>query len=696
MDRRPLPLVDQGEIVIKLSVAARKTIAIVFVVCVVVVLISWVDWTAQVKMPIILTVCAIGATLTNVVMTRHPVGAAIPVATQRAFACQQLAEAMMTRWTAEANTRGLNRHVMAVRWQWVPRSTRPGEQHQNLGLLRHGARTDAASSFVTDFYKLEKGRVILRGDPGAGKTTFALQILLELLRLRGESEPVPVLVSLSGWNLDKYPTLRDWLAFRLSQDFPSLNSEQPDMAYQLVETNMVLPILDGIDENSIFQRTRLLQALNATLSERDQLILTFRTAEYEETIRASEYLASAVVLEAVPLTMDDAIEYLDGFQTTGNPEDWTEFYREIRNRPNGALAEVCQNPLGLWLIASVYGVSGSTPSELAIQSKFRTVEEIKHRLFVRLVSSLHGQRSDGSRLPAKNRHKWDTEKIESTLSYFARHMNGSSDIRWWHLPAARVDGLPGSGSGLFFGITIGLLLGLAAAFTSGVAAGVVIGVIVGIGSAIAFGRASHLVPEPGVANLQVRGRVRPLSSALGIEVSYYACLIISVWLVNEISNSLIVAIIIGGVGFRLGFGIIFGWSVGLASWVRSSSADDLGRTPRSSRRDSFMLSTVVGLSAGVVFGVSSGLAVSSEYNWQTSVLVGILVGVSFALIGGLSVDPAWLNFFLTSVWLAIRRKAPWRLMNFLEYLHNLGLLRMDGSSYQFRHRDFEEYFFSRC
>ncbi|MFC7585951.1 hypothetical protein ACFQYP_21075 [Nonomuraea antimicrobica] len=66
-----------------------------------------------------------------------------------------------------------------------------------------------------------------------GKTTLAVQLLLRLLATRaadqaaatdGEVVPVPVLLPISGWDLRRHPGLQGWLAERLAQEYPALNS----------------------------------------------------------------------------------------------------------------------------------------------------------------------------------------------------------------------------------------------------------------------------------------------------------------------------------------------------------------------------------------------------------------------------------------------------------------------------------------
>ncbi|WP_125644945.1 hypothetical protein [Nonomuraea sp. WAC 01424] len=69
----------------------------------------------------------------------------------------------------------------------------------------------------------------------------------------------------------------------------------------------------------------------------------------------------------------------------------------------------------------------------------------------------------------------------------------------------------------------------------------------------------------------------------------------------------------------------------------------------------------------------------------------LVVGLVVGLVGGFVVGPlkgnrhAWLAFTIATAWLALKRRLPWRIMDFLDDAHRLGLLRAVGPVYQFRH-----------
>src|ERR1035437_3958110 len=70
------------------------------------------------------------------------------------------------------------------------------------------------------------GRLVVLGEPGAGKTMLMVRLVLDLLARRPRGGPVPVLASLSSWNLD-YHDLHGWLAAQLAIDYPALTASAP-------------------------------------------------------------------------------------------------------------------------------------------------------------------------------------------------------------------------------------------------------------------------------------------------------------------------------------------------------------------------------------------------------------------------------------------------------------------------------------
>jgi hypothetical protein len=71
---------------------------------------------------------------------------------------------------------------------------------------------------------------------------------------------------------------------------------------------------------------------------------------------------------------------------------------------------------------------------------------------------------------------------------------------------------------------------------------------------------------------------------------------------------------------------------------------------------------------GDVLGIGAGAA--------AAVLAWVLVSFAVAV---------WPSYAIAQIWLALRHRLPWPLMDFLADAHRRGVLRQEGAAYQFRH-----------
>ncbi len=359
-----------------------------------------------------------------------------------------LANLVLRDWQQEIRARGLaNPEPLAVRWNLtelpVTRTNDvPARTGGLLALLKRGqprfsGRTDRIEAMVEQFRRLPRQRLVILGSAGMGKTTLAVLLVRELLRSREDAAPVPVLVSLSSWDPDR-TDFADWLTNRLEETYPALRAADfgPGVTRSLVELGRLIPVLDGLDELPADVRPRAVAGLNAAVAASDPLILTCRTAEYQEMV-AHPYghaLTSGAVIEPASLSPDDVAAYVADRLPPGIGGSWPALISRIRTDRTGALSRAMETPLAVALLSKVHVETRTDPAPLLDPACFPDVESVTDHLFDHLIEAA----IDTNR-PAANarrgRRRWNPARTRRWLSFLARDLDAkqSTDLTWWTL-----------------------------------------------------------------------------------------------------------------------------------------------------------------------------------------------------------------------------------------------------------------------
>ncbi|MFJ9563204.1 hypothetical protein ACIRQQ_24550 [Streptomyces fuscichromogenes] len=353
----------------------------------------------------------------------------------RRRAADALAEAVREQWAAEARLRRLQ-DPEPIEVDWAPADRRLADHPENV---RRGGRLPAPRAWRVEdlaawFAGLPGRRLVVLGGPGSGKSVLAMRFVLARLAARRPGGPVPVLFPLAGW--DPLRTgLRDWLADRLAADYRPLGTVldgSRTLARSLLDTGLVLPVLDGFDELARPAYGEAVRRINAELDDDLPLLLTSRRAAWSAAVTDADVLTAAEVVELLPLDLAQASAHLertarplrtaDGVSGTA----WTPVLAELARRPRSAPARVLTTPLMVALARAVYGDTSRDPSELLDQERFASVGAIEEHLLGAFVPAAFADADPPAAADAERR---------LTLLARALHQRDTGRLAWWELEA---------------------------------------------------------------------------------------------------------------------------------------------------------------------------------------------------------------------------------------------------------------------
>lgn len=620
---------------------------------------------------------------------------------------EELAHTMHRQWATEADTRMLHRpQPLHLRWSTT---SRPVSAHPAavLGEDVVGGRPSrlrlrgGVDEIVTAFNQLPKRRLVLLGDPGAGKTVLAILLTLGLLEQRSaHGGPVPVLLSLSSWD-PRDEHLDTWMVRRVVEDYPALSNAEafgPRAAHRLVTDSHILPILDGLDEMPAGLHPAAIDALDRVPAGRP-LIVTCRSAEYEAAVTShGGVLATAAVIELEPVGVQEAIAFLS---VGGVADDarWVPVLAYLRAHPTAPLATALSSPLMVAQARAIYSDPATDPAELLTRERFADRAAIEDHLLNAFVPAVYRHRPlpPATGRPHRRVPQYSPELAHKWLAFIARDLNSrpTRDLVWWQLHSALAPG-----TRRVIGVLLEILTGFVAGLGVAIGVGLEVGVVAGLAGGFSAGLVAVPPSHPGHVNLRIRGRSRLfgrkllLGLAVGITTGSGALLTFgsAAWLGAGFPASLEMVL---KVGFGAGLGVGIGF--GIMAWVNTPTDTIRSPSPGYALRSDRVLSTfriaVETLGAGLVAGLVTGppgfgLPVGLAWGIAAGLGGGFAVGLAGRFVGrfqtGLAAS-AWGWFLLTRSWLALRGRLPWRLMRFLDDAHRRGVLRQAGATYQFRH-----------
>ena len=293
--------------------------------------------------------------------------------------------------------------------------------------------------------RVPTGRLVVLGEPGAGKTMLMVRLVLDVLARRSSGGRVPVLVSAASWD-PSGQDLRAWLADQLRIGYPGLTAPAPPgsagatRVEALLDEGFILPILDGLDEIPDAVRGPAIARINDAVRPGEHLVITSRTTPYQDAVRPlggmEVTLRGAAGIALAALDADVVGSYLR--RDAGGPSRealWDPVLVALSTR--SALTRVLSTPLMVGLARAIYNPrpgehAGALPdpAELCALAGDKAIES---HLFDAFIPAAY--RTPGT----ARRRPWSAGQAERWLSFLARHLEhtvGTPDFAWWQLARA--------------------------------------------------------------------------------------------------------------------------------------------------------------------------------------------------------------------------------------------------------------------
>ena len=610
-----------------------------------------------------------------------------------------------------------------------------------IGSLEHSTQLSSVKGAsweqVQDFFlDLLPQRLVILGEPGSGKTLMALQLLMGLLaiskprrKLSGtgmsqlltdifrpksndsEEAPkhVPVPISIAGW--DGRAELIPWLTerLRIAYNIPRRRAKG------LIEQGYVLPILDGLDEASGDTKSkpeaqRILFRLNNDFGMvgadgLHPVVITCRTSYYAalpmlDDGRFSRRLSGAAVVMIEPLARAQVIDYLTH---QGIRDGHGDLVSTLRNRRHAVVLDALSNPLTLALASRVIA---SGRLDMSTLTRLQTIEEIR-RYFV--AEYLHSTvalypKNFGSIINVAKREReldqdkdgsnYRSEDVRRWLGFIAEYLNQPTAIDnsgGTHAPelypqdlweVAALHKCPVRLAHLIVAIAAALVTGTFGAEVAGGSEGVACWCIATV-LALGFALRVALPQRPKLSRVDFRQLTVPKTGS---------------YLIPAIA---VCGIAAGLLAFRIGHNVSIGITEGVAAVAFASllAGRSRGRSRavepldglRNDLRFGFVVGVVgafaIGLPRGLTGGLWSHLHLTSLLSWPGSTVLGALIAIpcGVALCSG-----GWVRVQLGSL-LSRSKFLPRRPLAFLRWSEAVGLMRVSGITYQFRHEELFEW-----
>lgn len=598
-----------------------------------------------------------------------------------------------------------------------------------------GPSSGSLDDIAAYYQSLKLGRLVVLGEPGAGKTVLALRLLLDLAagaRASLEHDPavrvrVPVRLSLSTFTLPDRPLtpsciharLIAWLVAHIAEHLSGPEKVRTAVAYELVAEGWVVPILDGLDEMDVDhtqpdRARRVLTALNhpAWNTHALTMVLTCRSNNYHHLThpahnqtpseRPPAAVTDATTIVIQPLDPRQVTAWLahrfpDPSQPTGVQVRWRRVVTTILRHRSGRLATCLSSPLRLYLACAVYLDPGSRPAELCELDP----DTLNRHLLDHLVPALtqHHPRLDGTQYHPDHVTRW-LSTLADHLDIMACLGRSSTDIHFNHLWA-----------------TTGTPHGRRIRHQATAIAIVPFTLLLPTLGYLCARNTGHFLPDKplewfsvlwlGVGVLctaHVANRARLDASPIRLDLDKFRSSHGRRHIIRNLGTGAtgdrtsgaklsLAAGLAAGLTVGLTAGLTAGLAVGITAGLSGRFSSGLRSIQdRAARPSEPLRQHIAGVIAiGLVYGLTLGLGAGLTLGFPTGITFGVVIGLVAGIIGA-DIGAALPRYILTVRTLRRTNQLPRHPARFLDWAHTAGLLRLAGAATQFRHRDLQHHF----
>ncbi len=515
------------------------------------------------------------------------------------------------------------------------------------------ATTSTASLLARDDIQ---GKLLILGEPGAGKTNELLALAKTLLQQAKTSPdaPIPVTFELSEWSGGPDKTFADWLCEQLQDKY----TVPIAVAKDWIEHNQLIPLLDGLDELRRVDEAEI--ATDAELDQKRQAkqiqcvrainefldlypatstVVCCRRKEYEALEAQGEYLKrlnGAIYLKALN---DEQIHTY--FEASNRGPLWDT----VKNQPE--LLELARSPLFLLMLVVAY--------------QGQPIHNTGQLLDLYIENQLNDLNNQEAYPPGKAPSK---EQTDHYLAWLATKLE-KEEVTEFLIERLQPSWLDRERDHRFYRRFYRLIFGLVVGLISGLIFGQAFGLIFGLFGGLSVGLFFWLTSKQ-----------RNIESAENLGFAWRKGLLYGIIL------GLLVGLIyglLGGLSFGLLYGLLYGLGFGLSFGLITSEVEiNDKQLPNQGIKASIKTALLGGLLVGLLFGLSSGLLVGLVYG----LFGGLLVGLLFGLSSGWSsvIKHCCLRFALYR-----SGASPWNYAKFLEHAENHRFIQRVGGRYRFVH-----------